>query len=293
MKIALGTVQFGLEYGLPPNNYQVNTEEVHKILDLSLNNNLKYIDTAFTYGNAEQKIGEFKKNKEFFIMTKSPVFSNKIIKKNDKNIVIKAFEQSLHRLKLNNCYALLIHHCDDLFKVNGNYLYDALKHLKEINKIKKIGVSLYNKDQIDKVMRLYDFDIIQLPLNLYNQSLLINGTLKKIKSKGIEIHARSIFLQGLLLTSEKNWPSFFNDLKQHHQNTKNYFFDKNISIIEACLNFVYNIEEVDTLIIGVNSLEHLKEILAVKRTKLSNLDFEQFSVSKPQFINPQLWPQKY
>ena len=154
-------------------------------------------------------------------------------------------------------------------------------------------MSLYNKNQIDKVIKLYDFDIIQLPLNLYDQSLLMNGTLKKIKSKGIEIHARSIFLQGLLLTSEKNWPSFFNDLKQHHQNTKKYFFDKNISIIEACLNFVYNIEEVDKLIIGVNSLEHLKEILAVKRTKLSHIDFKQFSVSKPHFINPQLWPQKY
>ena len=100
MKIALGTVQFGLEYGLPPNDYQVNINEVQKILDFSLDNNIKFIDTAFTYGDAENKIGEFKKNNELSIMTKSPVFKNEIIKKNDKNILFDAFESSLKRLKL-------------------------------------------------------------------------------------------------------------------------------------------------------------------------------------------------
>jgi aryl-alcohol dehydrogenase-like predicted oxidoreductase len=291
MKIALGTVQFGLEYGLPPNDYQVNINEVQKILDFSLDNNIKFIDTAFTYGDAEKKIGEFKKNNELSIMTKSPVFKNEIIKKNDKNILFDAFESSLKRLKLDACHSLSIHHCDDLLKENGSYLYEALQYLKQEKKIKKIGVSVYNKNQIDKVMQLYDFDIIQLPLNLYDQRLIKNGTLKLIKAKNIEIHARSVFLQGLLLTSGKQWSSFFNDLKLHHQNTTKYFSNKNITMLEACISFIYNIKEVDKIILGVNSLNHLKEILKVTKSRLLDIDFDNKSVEQEKFINPQFWPQ--
>ena len=290
MKIAIGTVQFGLEYGLPPNNYQVNSEQIQKILNLSLINNITYMDTAFTYGNAEEKIGEFIRNQEFSIITKTPVFRNEIIKKKDKEIILDAFDKSLERLNLNKCYALLIHHCDDLLKPNGSYLYEALRSLKEKNKIKKIGVSVYNQEQIEKILKLYDVDIIQLPINLYDQKLLINGILKDIKSKGIEIHARSIFLQGLLLMQENKWPPFFKDLKEHHENTKSYFFKKNISMIEACLNFVYNIEQIDKVIVGVNSELHLKEIIKIDRNKLFDVDYKQFSVDKKKFISPQLWP---
>ena len=290
MKIALGTVQFGLEYGLPPNNYQVNSEEIQNILNLSLKNNIKYIDTAFSYGNAEDKIGEFAKNKELYIITKTPGLSNKIITKNDKEIILNAFYKSLEKLNLNSCYALLIHDCDDLFKPNGSYLYEAIKTLKKNHKIKKIGVSVYNKEQIEKVLMLYDFDIIQLPINLYNQSLLINGALKQIKSKGIEIHARSIFLQGLLLMSENTWPTFFKDFKDHHKNMKTYFFQKNISVIHACLNFVCNIDQIDKVIVGVNSVNHLKEIIDIDKKKISNIDFKQFSIDEEKFVNPNLWP---
>ncbi len=290
MKIVIGTAQFGLDYGLPLSNKEISSTRINKILDYFLSEGGSFIDTAFAYGSAQKKIGLYKYKQKLNIVTKlscpkSDYINNQTISKMQLH-----FENSLKSLKKENVYGILLHDCDDLLKKNGQMLFDYLLNLKKKGFTQKIGVSVYTKDQIDHVLKLYDFDIIQIPINIYDQRLVKGRFLEYMKSKNIEIHARSIFLQGLLLIPIEEWPPYFKGLVKHHTKISNYLMNKNISILQACINFVFSIKEIDKIIVGINSLSQLREILAVLKQEPCKINFNQFSINQEKFTNPNLWP---
>lgn len=284
-KIGIGSAQWGMNYGVSNTKGRTSESEVNSILSFAKKANIQIIDTAHNYGISEKIIGKYTDN-YFKIITKTPHLESNLILQDDINFLKKSFYQSLTNLKKDKIYCLLIHNIRDLFKEGSekiiNYLYD----LKRDNFVEKIGISIYPDCDIRKILGIISVDIIQLPINVFDQRLLQNGTIDLIKSFGIEIHARSIFLQGLLLT--KNYPEYFKRWSNEINNWKNFCFEKNKSPLEISLNFINNLNQIDNLIIGIEDLSQLKEIINSLNTN-QVIDLSKFASSNENLVNPNNW----
>lgn len=292
MKLGLGTVQFGLDYGISNKEGKTSLQEVEKILELAQNVKIKILDTAALYGESEIVLGKtLPVNHQFNVVTKTPIYSKNIISNNDVLYLGETFYKSLERMKQDKIYGLLIHNADDLLALNGNYLFKKMHHLKEEGLVQKIGVSVYRGSQIEQVLEKYNIDIIQLPINVLDQRLIESGHLKKLKERNIEIHARSIFLQGLLLMKSNDLDLYFEQIKdkliKYHESIQKM----NLTPLQAAIGFVMNIEEVDTVLCGVNNSSQLNEILSALSTSFNNLNalLKDFAVNNENILDPSKW----
>lgn len=289
-KLALGTAQFGLDYGISNVHGKTDKHNVNQILEFAYNNNIDTIDTAAMYGNAESVVGGSINNSHSWnIVTKTPYFSNDCIDKTCVKKLRESFKKSLLNLGKKNIYGLLIHSCDDLFKPGGSLLFKEMEALKSIGAVEKIGVSVYSSRQIEMVLNKFNIDLIQLPINILDQNLLIDGWLKKIKEKGIEIHARSVFLQGVLLMPRHTLPAYFSDIYNNIEDFIGHAHKLSLSCAELALGFVQNIDEIDKIIVGVNTINQLREIIEAKQVDLDIIEFRRISVNDPNYTNPSLW----
>ena len=221
MKIALGTAQFGLNYGVSNKQGKTSKKQVLSILKYAHENNINFLDTAANYGNSEEVVGEVNLVKNWNIITKTISFQDDQITNRDTNKLKKYFNNSLKKLKKESIYGLLIHSCDDLFKPGGDKLFKEIENIRSSGCVEKIGVSVYNNNQIDRLLSEYDFDLVQLPISILDHRLIESGALEKIKDTGAEIHARSVFLQGILLMPLDVVPSYFLPIRKKLESLKN------------------------------------------------------------------------
>jgi len=278
MKLALGTAQFGLNYGVTNQNGQVAIEEVKSILNFAKNNGIDTLDTASGYGNSEQVLGKVGVD-DCQIITKTASLKNGI------NGVIKGFYQSLESLNKKAVDGLLIHDINEVSGKEFNDLFRKLNELKQQGLVNKIGFSTYTPEQVDFLLENFDFDIVQLPFNVFDNRLIQGGQLKALKNRGIEVHARSVFLQGVLLD--------FNSLSNYFLKWNGQFDayqaivkDSGLSLLEYSLNFVLNNKEIDKVLVGVNSKGQLKEIVQSVKSQ-SNIN--AYTVNDVNLLNPSLW----
>ncbi len=287
-KIILGTAQFGLSYGVSNQLGKTTESDVIDILNYAHNNGINYLDTASAYGNSETIIGELANNNHWRIITKVP--SIKDNKNNNCKLMVKElFYESLNNLNRDSIDSLLIHSCDDLFTKYGRELFEAILELKDDKKVNKIGVSVYNKNQIDRLLKDYDIDTIQVPINILDQRLIEDNYLSQIKSCGLEIHARSIFLQGLLLMNSTNIPPFFKPISTQLKSFQIKAREMSISPLSLALSYVFSLEELDYILIGVNNLKQLKEIVEAPIVETTIEDYYDLAVFDEQFVNPSRW----
>ncbi|MCK4650915.1 aldo/keto reductase [Candidatus Babeliales bacterium] len=290
MKLAIGTAQFGLSYGISNKHGQTSLKEIKEILKTTKKYNINLIDTASLYGQSEEILGKcLNKDNSFKIITKTPYFNGPEITSQDIIQLRTTVTTSLKKLNQKSIYGILIHNTDNLFLKNGELLLKELKKLKNESLVKKIGFSIYSPHQIDSLLDSFEFDIIQIPINILDQRLLIDGHLKKLKKSKIEIHARSIFLQGLLLMPLNEIPSFFkpiyNKLKEYHNKIRY----NNITPLQAAIGFIKKIKEIDYIIIGINNKQQLTENINAYKEKIKKIDFKKFACFNEQIINPTNW----
>ena len=278
MKVALGTVQFGLDYGVNNQYGQVTIEEVESILDFAKINGIDTLDTASKYGNSEQVLGDAGVD-GYQIVTKT------VSLKSDVNEVIKGFYQSLENLNQKAVDGLLIHDINEVNDKEFNRLFERLAELKQQGLVNKIGFSTYVPEQVDFLLENFDFDIIQLPLNVFDIRLIQGGQLKALKDRNIEVHARSIFLQGVLLDFD-NLSRNFSTWKEQFDTYQAMVNDRGLSLLEYALNFVLNIKEIDKVLVGVNSENQLKEIV---QSVHSQKDISAYPINDINLLNPSLW----
>jgi len=196
MKLALGTANFGQEYGLTKK--KVGKKEIIKILDICKKNNIKLIDTAINYGDSEIILGKFDLN-FFKICTKLPKipFSKK---KDIESWVTVNIYQSLKNLNLKKIDYVLMHSTDQFYLTRSRIAYKILLDFKKKGLIKKIGYSIYSTKELNKFYKAYKPDVIQAPYNVFDRRIVNTGWLKKLKKEKVEVMGRSIFLQGLLIS---------------------------------------------------------------------------------------------
>ena len=278
MKLALGTVQFGLDYGVTNYDGQVTIDKVKSILNYAKDNGIDTLDTAAGYGNSEQVLGEVGVN-DYQVVTKTTSLKNGI------DGVIKGFYQSLDSLNIGQVDGLLIHNIDDTKDKGFGKLFHKLNELKEEGVIKKIGFSTYTPEQVDFLLENFDFDLIQVPFNVFDTRLVEGGQLKALKKKNIEIHARSVFLQGVLLSFD-SLSDYFSTWDAQFEQYQGLVREKELSLLEYALNFALNTQELDKILVGVDSVNQLTDIVNAFK---SDVDLKAFKIDDINLLNPNLW----
>lgn len=290
MKLGLGTAQFGMKYGTFNKNGTVQENEVNLILSNSSNLGITYLDTAAMYGESERILGRILPvNHCFNIITKTPHFNSSCVSKEDISELLTTFTKSLNNLGLQSIYGILIHNANDLLLKNAEMLFEAMEFLKHSKLVKKIGVSVYTSNQIEQVFNKFPLDIVQAPVSILDQRLIKGGSLKQLKKTGVEVHARSIFMQGLLLTDPKSLHPYFSDISERLLAYHNYIRKVDLTPIQAAVGFVKTLHEIDVAIVGVETAIQLFEIADSLNKTWPVCDFEQFATENENIINPILW----
>lgn len=287
MRIGLGTAQLGLNYGITNDDKKVNSESLSKIINLARGSNIKYIDTAISYGDSEIKLGKNKID-DFYLISKLPKIP---VEKENVGIWINdQVDESLKRLGVKTLYALLLHDTSQLFdELIGGEIDKALNKLKEQGKIKKFGVSAYDPKELQNILKKFSPEIVQLPMNVFDNRFQDHDCLKIMKDKNIEIHSRSAFLQGLLLLNKENLPNQFKKWKSLFEKWQKWLEFNNISAVEACLGHCLSFKEVDCVVVGVDSFMHFNEVIELANRKAKVNYPLDFSSKDIDLINPLNW----
>ena len=288
-KLGLGTVQFGTDYGLNSLDGQVRPQEVKKILNYARSKQIVLLDTAPAYGNSEEILGGIN-NSEFQVVTKTRHFDTLKITNDEVSLLNQDFNNSLKKLNQIKIYGLLIHNADDLLKPGGEKILDLLQKFKQTNKLMKVGVSVYDHIKLHSILDNFDRDMVQLPFNIIDRRMLDSGMLASLYKKGIEVHARSVFLQGLLLMSAKLMPSKFNRWNNLWKLWHEWLHDNRISPVEASVRYAISFSEISKVLVGVDSVNQLKEIYKASSGTLPKIP-DELQTTDADLLNPSNWEQ--
>ena len=286
-KIALGTAQFGINYGINSISGQVQCDELNKILNYARSHNVMMLDTAPAYGNSEQVLGDAN-TQDFKIVTKTRHFKQDNINSNEVGLLVRDFDQSLQSLKRKNVYGVLVHNADDLLKSGSDKLFKQLQIFKQQGLITKIGVSTYTVDQLQRIIDNFDIDLVQLPFNILDNRLVDSGVLSVLDKRNVEIHARSVFLQGLLLMTEQNRPKQFDRWECIWKLWHEWLTDNKLTALEATIRHVISVPEISKALVGVDSKDQLRDIIKVTDGNLPSIP-EGILTNDPDLLNPVNW----
>lgn len=289
-RIGLGTVQFGLDYGITNAAGRVSEAEVTQIANLCRETNVNTIDTAHLYGCSEQVLGRTFGADGFRIITKTPKFGEARSAEEAVEGLRSAFRLSLRRLNVSRIHALLLHDPADLLGPLGAALWRAMEEVKEAGLVSRLGVSVYEGHEIDVGLERFPLEVVQLPFNALDRRLVNGGQMTRLAAAGVEIHARSVFLQGLLLKQPEAIPARFAPIRDavFHMNAS--FRDAGLSQFEGVLALALQCREIDRFIVGVTSAAELLEVLAAaaKADSVPDLRFEPPPLDGC-YLNPAEW----
>jgi len=291
-KIILGTVQLGTIYGLSKN--KPTTDESFQILNTAYNSNIFTYDTAQQYGNSENLLSFISNEPNVQIITKidfTDILLTPFYFLNKKN-VIKKINISLQNLKLKKIDILLLHNYQDFKnKIILNILFDLCQE----NLINRIGVSIYTIDEALYILEDSRIKVLQIPFNFLDKQWNNSIFQEKIKKNNIEIHARSIFLQGILINNYNTWPILNTTTKNIYDTINKLCEHFQLSNIEFCIKYVLSINYINKIIFGINNLHQLKyNIMLFNNITIfteEELDYinSKFTNIPDKLINPSLW----
>jgi aryl-alcohol dehydrogenase-like predicted oxidoreductase len=285
LKLALGTVQFGLPYGISNQSGQVSRESGKAIIALAKSSGIDTLDTAIAYGESEACLGDLGID-GFKVITKLPS-----LPENTPNVdswVHDQMQASLQRLNVKSVYALLLHRPGDLRGFKGDILGQSLERLKSSGIVQKIGVSIYASSELDYIVDNLSIDIVQAPFNLIDRRLHSSGWLQRLYDSGIEVHARSAFLQGLLLISPTSVPEKFKHWLPLLSNWHHWLSINHVSAADACIGFVQSFPQIARVVVGVDNLEQLQQLIIASKLDLRS-DWPLISSDDEHLINPSNW----
>ncbi len=284
MKLILGTAQFSQNYGIFNPSITTNFETTKKILNKAEDSGILTLDTSPTYGESQKFIGNsgFRK---FRIITKIPSLKNRDF---SSKYIDKFISKSLSDLNREDFYGILIHNSKDLFSKKGEFAWNYLKKLKSKGVVKKIGYSIYSPLELDELYDNFKPDIIQAPFNIFDRRINDSGWIDKLSEDKVEFHARSIFLQGLLLMPKNKIPKKFKKWQDNFDKWHNWLKKNNVSALEACLGMVKADKRVDMALFGVKTYSELNEVIETWKKIDINIP-KNLSAKDDELIDPSKW----
>lgn len=295
-KLGLGTVQWGTDYGIANLTGMASAGTVAGILRLAQAAGVNTLDTAATYGTAEDVLGAHGAvGLGFKIVTKTlPLSGIKAGAATATQLIRERFLLSLKKLGVPSVYGLLVHHAADLLAPSGELVWEVLSGLRREGLVRKIGCSLYHPAELMQLLQRHDLDLVQLPFNVYDQRFLRSGALEAARAHNVEIHARSAFLQGLLLMPEADLPAHFDAIRAHHGRFHRECRVAGVTPLQAALGFVTRCPLIDKVIVGCESVGQCREILAAAATAPSGTEgevaFFRLALEDEVYTNPGRWP---
>lgn len=273
-KLVLGTVQFGLQYGVNSAG-RPSPKAVKYILDEATKGGITTLDTSSAYGNSEEVLGEsISIPGQFKIVSKYP---------KGETSVGEMFNSSLSRLRVDKLYGYLLHHFE-VYK-NNPKIWDEFVALKESSKIQKIGFSLYSPEDLEFIFKNGSpFDLIQFPFNIFDKRFL--PYMKELHEKGVEIHVRSTFLQGLFFKDRNALPEKLRPMRKYLLQLDEFSKNSSLSISEIALNYNMQNPYIDGVLIGVDNVEQLR--MNLNSVMDTPIDIE-IEVKERELLNPVNW----
>ena len=282
-RLVLGTVNFGMDYGYLGGKSRIKEENAFEIIEHSISGKIQFFDTAQDYGRSEEILGKY-------------VLSNE---QSQLNIITKFFagrctenpvNRSLRKLNLRRIYAILFHDFDDYLR--HPKAFQQLQENQKKGEVEKIGFSLYSPWELEQLLSWgIPFQIVQVPYSIFDQRF--DPYFAELKALNVEIHVRSIFLNGLFFQDPKVLGDHFNKVKGNLEELNNISQNLEVPISSVCLNFVRQHEYVDKLVIGVRTVpELLSNISAMSFSpKLSDYrkEFDAFACNDQTILYPHKW----
>lgn len=282
MKLALGTVQFGLNYGINNQSGIPDDEELNSIFLLAKEAGIDVLDTAQGYGNAERRIGKVSQNR-FQVITKfkqlKPPFPFQ-----------KELTKSLNILKSNSVYGYLAHDADLL--IQNPIWWNGLEELKAKGLVKKIGYSLYTVNQLESLLANQMIpDLIQFPFNILDRRF--EPYFAELTTLGVEIQIRSVYLQGLLLMKPNEIPTSLKALYPFLTKVREIVIKHNVSIRQVCLKFVIENPWINKVVIGIDNSQQLMDNISICQDEKLHKDIIDellsLEVKDKNLLNPANW----
>ena len=284
-EIILGSANFNQKYGIKKNYIPI--KEIKKLLDYAFKNKIKKIDTSPLYNKSEKIIGLLNNNR-FKIISKIPKIPKNIVKKNIKSWIKTKATNSIKELKIKKFECLLLHHANSLLGKNGDEVYKSMKNIKLGGLTNKIGISIYDFKMLDKILNRFKFDIVQAPFNIFDRRLIESGLLNKLKKRKIEIHVRSIFLQGILLLKFNQLPKKLKKVNKKWMLWEYWLKQNKLDSLQACLSFILNQKKLNAIVVGYNSKKQLSKFLKFKKEK-NNFFIPNFKIKNKNLTDPRKW----
>lgn len=281
MKLILGTVQFGMNYGINNSSGQVTPEAVNQILEEAGNAGVKLIDTAYGYGNSEDVLGN------------SPALHShqfRIVSKYAKSNLspIEQYKASLNRLKVEKLYAYMVHSFQT-YKDNPE-IWPDLVRLKEEGYVDRIGFSLYSPKELEFILdKNLEVNIIQVPYNILDRQF--EEWFPVLKEKGIEVHTRSAFLQGLFFKDRNRFEGKVTPLAKYVSLIQDYCQEHQMGVQDLALGYVLS-SKADGVLIGVDSIEQLRKNIQSAGLDITSTDIDfihSVVVEEKELLSPVNW----
>jgi aryl-alcohol dehydrogenase-like predicted oxidoreductase len=281
VKLALGTVQFGMPYGIANRTGQVEQEEIGRILATAREAGIRTIDTAIAYGDSEERLGRAGIS-GFEVVSKLPSL------KDNATPIAELVEGALRRLKLERLHGLLLHRSADLAGPGGEAVFADMEALCERGLVGKIGVSIYAPAELDTIVPRLTIGIVQAPYNAFDRSLAASGWLERLKAAGIEVHTRSALLQGLLVMPPAERPPKFAPWRESFARWDSWLAANGLTALEGALSAAGSTPGIDRVVVGVDSNVQLREIVAAAAVAAPPVPTDM-AVADPRLINPGNW----
>lgn len=281
-RLAIGTVQFGLDYGISNDRGQVPPQTVRQILEEGRAAGISVLDTAAAYGQSEAIVARsLEPQSSFRIVTKTLSVSGGVQK-----VLARARESAGRFGKAS--YALLVHSAADLHGAEGDALWRGLLELRDAGLFEKIGISAYGSDDPPALARRFAPDVMQVPVSVLDQRLVGSGVLRALKLLGVEIHVRSVFVQGAIFLDPEALPPFLAPARGKLIRFHRMLAEHALTPLQAAIAFPMSLAEVDRVVVGVTSPQELGEIVAAANSR-PHVPWQVFALDDDILLDPRKW----
>lgn len=287
MKLVLGTAQLGLDYGIANQCGRVERTDAQAILSVARHHGIDMLDTAIAYGSSEAVLGTLGIN-DWRVITKLPPIPEKC--RDISAWVDEQLTSSLQRLGIPTLYGLLLHRPDQLQGNTGDALFDALQQQQSNGRVNKIGISIYQPAELDVIFAQRHFDLVQAPFNIIDRRLAESGWLQKLHDRNVEVHVRSVFLQGLLLMPADKRPAKFNRWRSLWENWSHWLAENCLTPLQACMCYAMAFSQISKVVVGVESASQLEQIMTAASGVLPPIP-ESLQSHDHDLLDPSRWDQ--
>lgn len=295
MKLCLGTVQFGMDYGVF-NTLKKEPQYCMKCLDYATKNGIDAIDTATAYGTAEEIVGKFLEKKtvsreKLYISTKLlPNILDDCKKEDYVSVIKKNLQKSLNILHTEYVDAYYFHSSRYAFRPE---LLEAISTVQKEGLAKRIGVSVYYPDEALACFESSNINCIQAPYSIFDHRMKEQDVFGKGKSAGFNIDVRTVFIKGLIRLKEAEVPEYLAKAKPILNKLDKLCQETGFSRIDLSMGYVKREKAINHLVFGVRTLEQLKEDMDSFNKEISEDIFQEidkeFSGISADLVVPSLW----